>query len=472
MLTLDADAANEEDAGYRPNYSIGHRMQSKPPRAHLATRSWVPEACETYIQGIALDTAHRAPDETEAILDALVIENKRIHERDCVNLNPATNVMNPKAEAMMSAGLGSRPSLGYPGDKYEMGLEAIEKIEVIAAELVAEVFGAKYAELRVGSGALANLYAFMATAKPGDRIIVPPASIGGHVTHHRAGAAGLYGLDIHAAPVDAERYTVDIGALRKQAKRVQPKLITIGGSLNFLPHPVKEIRAIAEEVGAKVLYDAAHMSGMIAGRAWQQPLDDGAHVMTMSTYKSLGGPPGGLIVSNDAELMQRIDAIAYPGLTANFDAGKTAALAITMLDWKMHGRAYAQHMADTAAALARCLAERGLPLFTTSGGSARSHQIAIEAARFGGGHAAAQHLRRSNILSCAIGLPIAAVEGDANGLRLGTPEIVRFGMGPDDMPELASLIARGLIGNDAPDMVAADTTRFRQRFTKLHFMRT
>ncbi len=447
-------------------------MQEKLPTANLAARAWVPDACETYIQGIATDTARRTAAETETALDRLVVENKRIHEADCVNLNPATNVLNPKAEAMLSAGLGQRPSLGYPGDKYEMGLEAIEKIEVIAAELVAEVFGAKYAEIRVGSGALANLYAFMATAKPGDRIIAPPGSIGGHVTHHKAGSAGLYGLEIHEAPVDAARYTVDLDALRAQTMRLQPKLITIGGSLNFLPHPVREIRAIADEVGAKVLYDAAHMSGMIAGHAWQQPLQEGAHLMTMSTYKSLGGPAGGLIVSNDAELMQRIDAIAYPGLTANFDAGKTAALAITMLDWKVHGRAYAKHMADTAAALARCLAERGLPVFKTTAGTAHSHQIAIEAARFGGGHAAAKRLRLANILSCGIGLPVSAVKGCTNGLRLGTPEIVRFGMGPDDMPELASLIARGLAGNDAPETVAADTTKFRQRFTKLHFMRT
>src|SRR5262245_44019714 len=109
-----------------------------------------------------------------------------------------------------------------------MGLEAIEKIEVIAAELAAEGFGTRYAEIRVPSGAIANLYAFMATTKPGDRIIAPPASIGGHVTHHAPGCAGLYGLQIHPAPVDAEAYTVDVAALRKQARALEPKLITIG----------------------------------------------------------------------------------------------------------------------------------------------------------------------------------------------------------------------------------------------------
>jgi glycine hydroxymethyltransferase len=446
-------------------------MPDTTPQATLARRSWVPEACETYIQDIAQLTAWRSADATAAILAELIAENRQIHEVDCVNLNPATNVMNPKAEAALGAGLGNRPSLGYPGDKYEMGLEAIEKIEVITAELVAEVFGAKYAEIRVGSGALANLYAFMATAKPGDAIIAPPASIGGHVTHHKTGAAGLYGLEIHDAPVDAANFTVDLDRLQELAKKVRPRLITIGGSLNLSPHPVREIRAIADAVGAKVLYDAAHMSGMIAGRAWQQPLEEGAHLMSMSTYKSLGGPAGGLIVSNDAALMQRIDAIAYPGLTANFDAGKTAALAITMLDWKVHGRAYAARMAETAAALAAALAERGLPVFKTISGATASHQVAIEAARFGGGQAAAKRLRPANILTCGIGLPIAAVAGDINGLRLGTPEIVRFGMGPGDMAELARLIARALAGNEESAAVAEDTKRFRHRFTKLHYMR-
>jgi glycine hydroxymethyltransferase len=448
-------------------------MPSSPPAAHLAVRPWVPEACETYIQGIARATANRSAAATAAAIDALIAENRQIHEVDCINLNPATNVMNPKAEAALGAGLGQRPSLGYPGDKYEMGLEAIEQIEVIAAELAAEVFGAKYAEIRIGSGALANLYVFMATAKPGDRIIAPPGAIGGHVTHHQAGCAGLYGVEIHEAPVDPANYTVDPVKLRTMALELRPKLITIGGSLNLSPHPIRAIRAIADEVGAVVLFDAAHMSGMIAGGAWQQPLAEGAHLMSMSTYKSLGGPAGGLIVSNDSALMQRIDAIAYPGLTANFDAGKTAALAITLLDWKEHGRAYAARMAATAAALAAALTARGLPVFKTAGaGATASHQFAIEAAKFGGGQAAAKRLRAANILSCGIGLPMAAVPGDTNGLRLGTPEIVRFGMGPDDMPELAGLIARALTGNDAIEAVAADTKRFRHRFTKLHFMRT
>ena len=437
----------------------------------LEFRPWVPEHAETYVQSLASRFAAQEADTLERELLALADENRTIHERDCVNLNPATNVMNPKAEALLSAGIGARPSLGYPGDKYEMGLEAIEKIEVMAAELAAQVFGARFAEIRVGSGALANLYVFMATAKPGDTIIAPPSSIGGHVTHHGAGAAGWYGIHTHPAPINSATYSVDVDALRADARRLKPKLITIGGSLNLFPHPIREIRAIADQVGACVLFDAAHMSGMIAGHAWQQPLEEGAHVMTMSTYKSLGGPASGLIVTNDASIAQKLDAIAYPGLTANFDAAKSAALVMTLLDWKVHGRAYAVAMAETARALAEALHAKGVPMFARDRGMTTSHQFAVEAGTFGGGQAAAKLLRQANILSCGIGLPIAPVDGDANGLRIGTPEIVRWGMTPQDMPELAGFIADVLKGTRAAQSVAPEVTAFRRRFTKLHYMR-
>lgn len=436
--------------------------------AQLARRAWVPEDCENYIQRLAGETEAMDAAGIDARIQDLINQNNAIHGVSCINLNPATNVVNPRAEAMLSSGLGSRPSLGYPGDKYEMGLEAIEKIEVITAELAAEVFDAKFAEIRVASGAMANLYAFMVCAKPGDAIIVPPASIGGHVTHQMAGAAGLYGLEIHEAPVDPYNYTVDVDALAKLVYQVKPKLITIGGSLNLLPHPISDIRAIADQIGAKVLFDAAHMSGMIAGRAWQQPLKEGAHLMTMSTYKSLGGPASGLIVTDDAGLAEGLDAIAFPGLTANFDVAKSAALAIALLDWKEYGRDYAAMMAHTARALAEELGTRGLPVFGEDFGYTTSHQFAIRAGGFGGGQAMAKQLRRSNILTCGIGLPVAAVAGDLNGLRIGTPEIVRRGMTADDMPALADLVARSLAGD--ADM-GREVSAFAARFGQLHFMR-
>ncbi|MET4129316.1 aminotransferase class I/II-fold pyridoxal phosphate-dependent enzyme [Roseovarius sp. MBR-6] len=435
----------------------------------LARRPWVPKPCEDLIEHIATRTTAEPPEATSARIEALAGDNRRIHEAECFNLNPATNVMNPRAEAMLASGIGARPSLGYPGDKYEMGLEAIEEIEIIAATLAAEVFDAAYAEIRVPSGALANLMGFMATCRPGDTIIAPPASIGGHVTHHAPGCAGLYGLKIVEAPVNADGYTVDVDALRTLAQRVRPRLITLGASLNLHEHPVAETRAIADEVGAHLLFDAAHQCGIIAGGAWKNPLAEGAHLMTMSTYKSLGGPAGGLIVTNDADLAQRLDAIAFPGLTANFDAAKSAALAITLCDWKTHGRAYAAQMIAVAQALAGALEAEGLPVFKTQGVATASHQFALMAAGFGGGQAASKTLRRAGFLACGIGLPVAHVAGDMNGLRIGTPELVRWGITPEHAPRMAALIARALRCND-PAALLPEVSEWRQTFDRLHYV--
>lgn len=425
----------------------------------LQRRPWVPATSEDLVQSIAAATAAAEADATDAELMRLVAENRRLHDDEGLNLNPASNVMNPRAEALMAAGLGPRASLGWPGDKYETGLQAIERIEVVAAELAAQVFGARFAEVRVGSGALANLYVFMATCRPGDTIIAPPDTIGGHVTHHAAGAAGLYGLKTVPAPVHADGYTVDVDALRTLARQLRPKLITLGGSLNLFAHPVAAVRGIADEVGCPLMFDAAHLSGMVAGGAWPNPLAEGAQVMTMSTYKSLGGPPGGLVVGTDAAIFERIDAIAYPGLTANFDAGKTAALALSLLDWKACGADYARAMQASAGALADALARRDLPVFARARGATRSHQFALEAARWGGGQAAARRLERSRLLACGIGLPIAPLAGDVNGLRLGVPEIVRLGFTPADMDELGALIARALGG----EAVGPEVTTLRHR---------
>ena len=429
----------------------------------LAARPWIADAVERHVRAIAAEAAADDAAEIAGRVEALAERNREIHDIECVNLNPAANTMNPRAEALLASGLGSRPSLGHPGAKYEMGLEAVEQIEVVAAELAARVFRAPFAEVRVGSGALANLYAFMATSRPGDAVIVPPAAIGGHVTHNRGGAAELYGLAIHEAPVDADPYTVDVDGIRALAADVRPALITIGGSLNLTHHPVADLRAVADEVGAVLLFDAAHLSGPIAGGAWPNPLDEGAHVMTMSAYKSLAGPPAGILVTTDEGIAERVDAIAFPGLTANFDVANTAALAVTLADWLVHGEAYATAMIDAATELAAQLDRRGVPVHATPGGATASHAFAVDAGPTGG-HAAAQRLRRANLLTSAIGLPHDA----GAGVRVGTNEIVRWGVHEDALDELAELFAAAWSADD-PSVLAPDVTTFRSRFTEIGY---
>ena len=432
----------------------------------LERRKWVPEPSENLVQNLADKVSGSSSRELLERLTFLADLNKTIHEKDCFNLNPATNVMNPRAEAFLSCGIGSRPSLGYPGDKYEMGLEAIEEIEVLASSLVAEIFCSKFAEIRVPSGAMANLFSFMAVCKPGDTIIVPPASIGGHVTHHNPGCAGLFGLNIIEAPIDKDYYTVDVDQLRELALRERPKLITLGGSLNLFQHPVSAVSSIAKEVGATLLFDAAHQCGLIAGNAWENPLDLGADVVTMSTYKSLGGPPGGAIVTNNAEIAEKIDSIAFPGMTANFDAAKSAALAVTMLDWKEFGKEYVTEMVLMSKTLASSLEEYDIPIFFGALGHTQSHQFAVLAEEFGGGQRASKLLRKSGFLACGIGLPVKDLVGDMNGLRFGTPELVRWGMQAKHSNKLAGLVAKALKGYNVSEQVS----EWRRTFNKIHFV--
>ena len=432
----------------------------------LERRKWVPEASENLVQDLAQKVSGSSSKELLERLTFLADLNKIIHEKDCFNLNPATNVMNPRAEAFLSCGIGSRPSLGYPGNKYEMGLEAIEEIEVMASSLVEEIFCSKFAEIRVPSGAMANLFSFMSICKPGDTIIVPPASIGGHVTHHKPGCAGLFGLNIIEAPIDKDYYTVDVDQLRELALKERPKLITLGGSLNLFEHPVSEVSSIAKEVGARLLFDAAHQCGLIAGKAWENPLDHGADLVTMSTYKSLGGPPGGVIVTNDPEIAKKIDGIAFPGMTANFDAAKSAALAVTMLDWQDYGKKYAAEMVLMAKTLASCLEDYDVPVFFGALGHTQSHQFAVLADKYQGGQKVSKLLRKSGFLACGIGLPVQDIEGDMNGIRFGTPELVRWGMKAKHSNKLAGLVAKALEGKNVSDQVS----EWRRTFNKIHFV--
>jgi len=142
-----------------------------------------------------------------------------------------------------------------------------------------------------------------------------------------------------------------------------------------------------------------------------------------------------------------------------------------MLDWKVYGQAYAKEMGESARTLAQALANEGAPVFAADKGFTQSHQLALEAANYGGGQAVAKTLRRANILTCGIGLPLPVIDGDVNGLRLGTPEVVRWGMTAKDMPELAELICRVIVQNETPEEVAGDVTAFRRRFGTLTFIR-
>jgi len=166
-------------------------------------------------------------------------------------------------------------------------------------------------------------------------------------------------------------------------------LVVIGGSLALRPYPIAEVRAICDTVGATLLFDAAHLCLLIAGGALPDPLAEGAHVMTMSTYKSLGGPPGGLVVTSDAGIAAVLDGVAFPGLTANNDLGRVAALAVALNDCLAFGKQYAIAAVEAARALARALDREGLPVAGLPADFTSTHHVAVDARAWGGGTAAA-----------------------------------------------------------------------------------
>ncbi len=313
----------------------------------------------------------------------------------------------------------------------------------------------------MASGSLANLYVYMATCRPGDRVLAFSDTAAGHPTHHAIGAAGLYGLDVRDVPFDEARMDVDVGALARRAREDRPALIIVAGSMCLHPYDVAGVRSVADEVGAKVLYDAAHMGGLIAGGRFQQPLVEGAHVITGSTYKSLGGPPSGMILTDDDAIAERLDAIAFPGLTANFDLARHAALAVAALDLLEHGVAYADMQVANAQALGSELTARGVTVFSARGAHTASQHLALpcDASK------TSLSLERANVLTSVISVPGSAA------LRLGTQELTRRGMEPSDMADVADLVARVLIDGEEPGSVAPDATALRRRFDGLRFVR-
>ena len=418
----------------------------------LAARPWVPDHCEDRVTDIATRTATQSTQDIADRVQALADQNRDIHERECFNLNPATNVLSPRAEAILSAGIGSRPSLGYPGDKYEMGLEAIEEIEVIAAELCAQVFDAKYAEIRMPSGAIANMYGFMATCKAGDTIIAPPATIGGHVTHHADGCAGLFGLKTINAPFDAKGFTLDLNALRKLALDVKPKLITVGGSLNLFEHPVAEVRAIADEVGAILMVDAAHFIGLVAGKAIPSPVPY-ADVVTFTTHKVLRGPRGGMMLCK-AEHAKAVDKAVFPMMQGGPLMHGVAAKAVALREAATpEYQQYASQVIRNAQTLCEGLAEHGMR--PTSGGT-DTHLALIDLQSIGVTGADAE----TRCDAARITLNKNAIPYDprppsvGSGIRVGTPSVTTQGMLENDMREIADLIHRAV--TDADGSAAAD----------------
>jgi len=408
------------------------------------------------------------PDIGPTVRGILAAHSEEVEEGSIV-LYAGTNAPSPLARRFLGAGVETRPSMGYPGDKYQTYAERIEELEVLVVDLARRAFGARFAEVRIQSGTLANLAVYSAFARPGERIAVLPEGGGGHISHHAYGAPGIRGLEVVELPYDAEAMNLDLERLPDFLARERPSLVVLGASLLLFGHPVGRVREAADGVGARVVYDAAHVDGLIAGGIFQRPLREGAHLMTSSTYKSLGGPSGGMILTDDPELAEGAATAVYPGMTANYDAGRLGALAVTLAEALEYGKAYAEACVENARELGRCLHERGFQVAGAGMGYTDSHHLALDAAPFGGGAASSRRLGRAGIHSSGIGLPWQGPEEPYRGIRLGTQEVTRRGMGPEQMRRIADLMAAVLLRGGDTSRVRQEVRELRSGFSSYHY---
>ncbi|WP_158841643.1 serine hydroxymethyltransferase [Saccharothrix deserti] len=377
-------------------------------------------------------------------------------------LYAGTNVLSPAAAAAVATTVSSRPSMGWPGEKYQVGLDHLDTLEVLAPMLVASLMEGRFAEVRLQSATLANLAVYTAFARAGDKIAVLPEFAGGHASHHAQGVPAIRGLTVVDLPYLPDELDIDYGRLPGFLRVHRPRIVVIGASLMLFPHDVAAVRAAADEVGAILVYDASHMAGLVAGKVFQRPLHEGAHLMTFSTYKSFGGPSGGCVVTRDPDLAERVSTVAYPGMLANYDAGRLGALAVTAAELAEHGPDYATACVANAQALGAALFDRGFDVARHDGVFTRSHHLAVDALGIGGGDAAAVLLGEAGVYLSGIGLPWQRIDEGLRGLRIGTQEITRRGFVPADMPAIADLMRRALIDREAPGQVRTDAVALRR----------
>ncbi len=399
----------------------------------------------------------------QSVRRILADHTKKVDEGGIV-LYAGTNVMSPLARRFLGSTLESRPSMGYPGDKYQTFLEHVEELEVLVTDLARRAFGAEFAEVRVQSGTLANLAVYSTFAEPGETIAVLPEAAGGHISHHGYGAPGIRGVEVVDLPYDPVKMNVDLEQLPKFLNSHAPRLMMVGASLLLFPHPLERIREIADDAGVIVVYDAAHMDGLISGGLFQQPLAEGADLITSSTYKSLGGPSGGMILTNDPALAERVASTVYPAMTANYNAGRLASLAITLAESLQFGEDYARACIENARSLARNLDEQGFVVAGAGQGFTESHHVGVDAHDFGGGDAAARALAEAGIYLSGIGLPWQDEDEVYRGIRIGTQEITRRGMKLEHMDQIARWMGDVLLRKRDPVLVGSRVREFRKRF--------
>src|SRR5947207_440144 len=419
-----------------------------------------------------LDTCHSLQDIQVAVL-AAVARNDEWRGKRCLNLLAPEAPTSPTVRALLSAEVGTRAAEGHigPVNRWFAGTRHIDEIEALCVELLKKAFRARYAEHRLVASMLGNLAVYTALTEPGEVIMSITQPFGGHSSNRVDGPAGVRGLKIVDIPFDPVELEVDLDLFRKVAPLVRPRVVALGASMTLFPFPIQAIRDIVAEWGGYVFFDGAHQLGLVAGGQFQDPLREGAAVMTGSAGKTFSGPQSGIMVWDDSQLTTPLTTVVFPVLAATHQVNRVAALAVSAAEMIDYGSVYMAQIVRNAHALGAALARRGIPVLGAHKGYTTTHQVIADVRQFGGGLEVAQRLARANIITNKNLIPADMPEDwdHPSGLRLGTTEVTRLGMHEAEMETIADFMARLLVEQAAPEEVIEDVIAFRQPYQTLYY---
>src|SRR3989304_6516896 len=394
-------------------------------------------------------------EEYNHVFDLLQQHHKWFQES--IPLIASENVPSPAVREAIISDFGNRYAEGWPGERVYAGCRFIDQVEFKCIELMKRLFSAEFVDVRPISGVGANLAVYTAFTEPNDTLLALSIPCGGHITSGKkelGGTAGaVKGLIVEYLPLDYKELNIDIDKAKNKihelsAKGKPPKFVMFGASVFPFPHPVRELVDSIHAVEGTVGYDAAHVAGLIAGRQFQDPLREGADVVSLSTHKTFFGPQHGGVLSWE-KYAERIKKAIFPGMVSNHHLHAVAGLAVACAEMLEFGKSYASQVVKNAKALGQALYERGLNVLAEHKGFTQSHVILIDITKFGDGGAIEETLEKANVIINRNLLPWDIKEGrhfmHPGGIRLGVSEVTRLGMKENEMSEIAEFIKRVIV---------------------------
>jgi glycine hydroxymethyltransferase len=410
--------------------------------------------------------------------------------RETINLIASENAQSPAVRAMQDSDFMARYAEGHPNHdgqvlRYYQGTRYIDQVETLAREELLELTRCRQADVRPISGNAANTAIALGYLRGGDAIIVNSTPAGGHISHNSIGVFGRriqnrgasLNLDnekhipLHFFPLAEDGYHLEVQKSIDLIEQAAPRLIVLGKSLFLFPEPLPELAAVCKEKGIPILFDAAHVFGLIIGGQFQDPWREGATWVTASTHKTFPGPQRGVIVSDldDAgadRYWPAADRGVFPGSSSNHHLHTLPALLVAIREMQEHAAAYAGQVVANAQALGHALEAEGIPVEARDFGYTKSHQIAVNVANHGGGVPVAQRLEASDIIVNYNLLPHDSDARNPSGLRIGVQEMTRYGMREAEMQRLAELMAACIKGAG----VQAEVNALRAEFPELQYV--